>query len=199
MGVFDFDVFPPDDGEKLEARARTEEEDVPAEAEPSPLTVSPGLYRVEERLPSSDEGTWRLDSANCNAKPEKVKRRLRGKPRLNSVEVEIKDQRGATCTFENEFTPDGAIAIDKTTVGGTGTAGFTIEPFEDPQTSYEKSATTREENTPTRARGDDTSRIPLGRYVIQEAEPAPVGDRVWRLSRWSATTRSCPQSRVAWW
>ncbi len=92
VGVFDFDVFPPDDGEKLEARARTEEEEVPAEAEPSPLTVSPGLYRVEERLPKSDEGKWRLDSAYCNAKPEKVKRRLRGKPRLNSVEVEIKDQ-----------------------------------------------------------------------------------------------------------
>ena len=69
VGVFDFDVFPPDDGEKLEARARTEEEDVPAEAEPSPLTVSPGLYRVEERLPKSDEGKWRLDSAYCNAKP----------------------------------------------------------------------------------------------------------------------------------
>ncbi len=182
VGIFDFDVFPPDGGDKKEARAETEQEDVPVQAQPSPLKVRPGVYRVEERVPASDEGTWRLDSAYCNAKLRKVKRRLRGKPRLSSVEVRIEDQKGAACTFENEFTPDGGIAIDKTTLGGTGTAGFTIQPLDDPQTSYEKSATTREQNTPTRARGDDTSRIPLGRYVIQESEPAPVGDRTWRLS-----------------
>ncbi len=95
--------------------------------------------------------------------------------------MRIEDQRGATCTFENNFRPYGAIAIDKTTLNGTGTAGFTIQPLDDPQTSYEQSATTRQENDPTRARGDKTSRIRLGRYVIQEAEPAPVGNRAWRL------------------
>ena len=182
VGIFDFDVFPPGDGAKREARARTEQEDVPVDAEPSPLKVKPGVYRIEELLPTSDEGSWRLDSAYCNAKVRKVKRQVRKKPRLNSVEVRIEDQQGAACTFENDFTPDGAIAIDKTTLGGTGTAGFTIQPLDDPQTSYEQSATTREENTPTRARGDSTSRLPLGRYVIQESEPAPQGDRTWRLS-----------------
>jgi uncharacterized repeat protein (TIGR01451 family) len=181
-GIFDFDVFPEDGGDKKEARARTEQEDVAAEAEPSPLKVKPGVYRIEERLPESDAGRWRLDRAYCNAKLRKVKRLKRRGAAVGSVEVRIEDQRGATCTFENDFTPDGAIAIDKVTQGGTGTAGFTIQPRNDPQTSFEQSATTRKQDTPTRARGDSTSRIPLGKYVIQESEPAPLGERVWRLT-----------------
>jgi uncharacterized repeat protein (TIGR01451 family) len=182
VGIFDFDVFPQSGGERREARARTEEEGVAAEAEPSPLKVKPGVYRIEERLPDSDRGRWRLDEAYCNAKERKVKRLRRRGSSFGSVEVRIEDQRGATCTFEDDFTPDGAITIDKTTLGGTGTAGFTIQPLKDPETSFEQSATTREENTATRARGDSTSRIPLGSYVIQETEPAPVGNRAWRLA-----------------
>jgi uncharacterized repeat protein (TIGR01451 family) len=183
LGIFDFDVFPESGGDKKEARARTDEEGVAAEAEPSPLKVKPGVYRIEERLPGSDTGKWRLDEAYCNAKERKIKRLRRRRASLGSVQVKIEDQRGAACTFENEFIPDGSIAIDKTTQGGTGTAGFTIQPVDDPQTSFEQAATTKRENEPTRARGDDTDRILLGSYVIQETEPAPVGDRTWRLSQ----------------
>ena len=94
----------------------------------------------------------------------------------------IEPDEGAACTFINRFTPAGAIVIDKATVGGTGTAGFTISPVGDPDTTYSQSVTTREPGEPTRARGDRTNRLPLGRYVIQEQALAPEDNRSWTLT-----------------
>ena len=114
-------------------------------AEPSPLTLGPGEYRIDERLPRSRAGEWRLRRVFCNGDTVGVRRPRR---RTSSVNVTIEAGEGAACTFVNRFIPKGAIVIDKVTVGGTGTAGFTITPFRDPGTSYSKSATTREPGEP---------------------------------------------------
>ena len=119
---------------------------MPVAAKPSPLTVSPGSYRVDEQLPTSRAGKWRLRRVFCNAKPIRIMRPA------SSVDVQIEPGEGAACTFVNKFVPKGAIVIDKTTVGGTGTAGFTISPVRHPETSYEQSVTTREPGVPRRAR-----------------------------------------------
>ena len=179
-GLFGFEIFPSGaDRPTAEARARTEEPNVPVAAEPSPLTLGPGKYRIDERLPRSRAGEWRLSRVFCNAETVGIRRPRR---RTSSVDVTIEAGEGAACTFVNRFIPKGAIVIDKVTVGGTGTAGFTITPLRDPGTSYSKSATTREPGEPKRARGDRTDRLPLGRYVIQEHNAAPDDDRKWTLT-----------------
>ena len=152
---------------------------MPVAAQPSPLTVSPGSYRIEEQLPTSRAGEWRLRRVFCNAKPVGIRRPRRT---TSSVNVTIEPGQGAACTFVNKFVPKGAIVIDKMTVGGTGTAGFTISPVRDPETSYSQSVTTREPGEPRRARGDSTRQIPLGRYVIQEHNAAPDDNQKWTLT-----------------
>ena len=179
-GLFNFEIFPRGGGQSRDARARTQEPNVAVSAEPSPLTLGPGRYRIRERLPRSRAGDWRLNRVFCNGNPVPV-RRPPGR-RVSSVGVTIEPDEGAACTFVNRFTPAGAIVIDKATVGGTGTAGFTISPVGDPDTTYSQSVTTREPGEPTRARGDRTNRLPLGRYVIQEQALAPEDNRSWTLT-----------------
>ena len=182
VGLFDFRVLPLDgDGPGGQATARTEEEDVPVDAEPSPIELAPGDYRVRERMPRVRGGRWQLVGATCNAQPL----RLRGgrTPRLRpeaSVNVRIAAGEGAACTFRNRFVPRGAIAIAKQTYGATGTAGFEVSPTDDPATVFEQAATTTAIGVPALARGDRTRRLPLGEYVIQELDPHS-GDGDWAL------------------
>ena len=124
-----------------------------------PADGQPRDYRIEEQLPTSRAGEWRLRRVFCNAKPVGIRRPRRT---TSSVDVTIEPGQGAACTFVNKFVPKGAIVIDKMTVGGTGTAGFTISPVRDPETSYEQSVTTREPGEPRRARGDRTRAAPPG-------------------------------------
>jgi uncharacterized repeat protein (TIGR01451 family) len=142
------------------------------DAQPSPLTLSPGTYRIDEHLPESRAGEWRLDNVICGGQLAAA---------AESTEVTITDGGGATCTFENRFVPAGTIAIDKVTLGGVTTTGFVISPDADPDTQYWKAATTSEPGVPVRARGSKTNALPLGTYVIQELEPTSDADSDWSL------------------
>ena len=172
IGSFDFDVKPVGGGAGAKAHAETQQERVAVDAQPSPLTLSPGTYRIDEQLPESRAGRWRLDNVICG-----------GLLAADSdpTEVTITDGGGATCTFENTFVPSGKIAIDKVTLGGVTTTGFVISPVGDPDTEYRKSATTSEPGVAVRADGSDTNALPLGEYVIQELEPASDADSDWSL------------------
>jgi uncharacterized repeat protein (TIGR01451 family) len=172
VGSFDFDVMPVGGGAGVKAHAETEQERVAVDAKPSPLTLSPGTYRIDEHLPESRAGRWHLDNVICGGLLAAAS---------ESTEVTITDGGGATCTFENSFVPSGKIAIDKVTLGGVTTTGFVISPVGDPDTQYRKSATTSEPGVATRADGSDTNALPLGSYVIQELEPASDADSDWSL------------------
>ena len=173
IGTFDFSVAPAGGGgTSVGAQARTFEERVAVDAQPSPLTLSPGSYRIDESLPESRTGRWRQDTVICDGQ------RLASS---ESTEVTITDGRGTTCTFENTFIPSGAIAIDKVTLGGVTTTGFVISPVDDPETQYRKTATTSEPGVPARATGSNTRSLPLGTYVIQEIDSASDADRDWSL------------------
>lgn len=172
IGSFDFDVTPVGGGAGVKAHAETEEERVAVDAQPSPLTLSPGTYRIDEHLPESRAGRWRLDNVICGGRLAAAS---------ESTEVTITDGAGATCTFENSFAPSGKIAVDKVTLGGVTTTGFVISPVGDPETQYTKTATTREPGVPVRAGGSNTNALPLGSYVIQELEPASDADSDWSL------------------
>ena len=172
IGSFDFDVMPVGGGAGAQAHAETQQERVPVDAYPSPLTLSPGTYRIAEHLPESRAGQWRLDHVICGGHLA---------PATESTEVTITDGGGATCTFENRFVPSGRIAIEKVTLGGVTTTGFVISPVGDPATQYRKAATTSEPGVAVRAHGSKTNALPLGTYVIQELEPASDADSDWSL------------------
>ena len=65
IGSFDFDVKPVGGGAGAKAHAETQQERVAVDAQPSPLTLSPGTYRIDEQLPESRAGRWRLDNVIC--------------------------------------------------------------------------------------------------------------------------------------
>jgi uncharacterized repeat protein (TIGR01451 family) len=182
IGSFDFDVTPAGGGAGAKAHAETQQERVAVDAQPSPLTLSPGTYRIDEHLPESRAGRWRLDNVLCGG-------RLAAS---ESTEVTITDGGGATCTFENSFVPSGKIAIDKVTLGGVTTTGFVISPVGDPETQYRKTATTSEPGVTTRADGSNTNALPLGAYVIQEVEPASDADSDWSLIQVMCNGRLIP-------
>jgi uncharacterized repeat protein (TIGR01451 family) len=183
VGSFDFTVRPKGGGAAVEATATTEEERVAVNAQPSPLTLAPGRYRLDERLPQSRRGRWRLDDVICDGQVL---------PNPEEAEVTISDGAGATCTFENSFEAAGEIQIDKVTLGGVTTTGFVIWPVGDPETRYRKSVTTERPGEPARARGSDTDDLPLGSYVIQELEPASLARRNWSLVEVVCNGRTLP-------
>ena len=183
IGSFDFRVRPAAGGDAVEATATTEEEGVGVDAQPSPLTLSPGRYRLDERVPHSRRGRWRLDDVVCDGQVL---------PNPEEAEVTITDGAGATCTFVNSFEASGEIQIEKVTLGGVTTTGFVIWPVGDPETRYRKFATTERSGEPARAKGSDTDALPLGAYVIQELEPASPAGRNWSLVEVLCNGRTLP-------
>ena len=153
------------------------------DAQPSPLTLSPGRYRLDERVPHSRRGRWRLDDVVCDGQVL---------PNPEEAEVTITDGAGATCTFVNSFEASGEIQIEKVTLGGVTTTGFVIWPVGDPETRYRKVATTERSGEPARAKGSDTDALPLGAYVIQELEPASPAGRNWSLVEVLCNGRTLP-------
>ena len=153
------------------------------DAQPSPLTLSPGRYRLDERVPHSRRGRWRLDDVICNGQVL---------PNPQEAEVTITGGAGATCTFVNSFEASGEIQIEKVTLGGVTTTGFVIWPVGDPETRYRKFATTERPGEPARPRAPKPDALPLGAYVIQELEPAPPARRNWSLVEVVCNGRTLP-------
>ena len=172
IGSFDFDVMPVGGGAGAKAHAETEQERVAVDAQPSPLTLSPGTYRIDEHLPESRAGRWRLDNVICGGLLAAAS---------DSTEVTITDGGGATCTFENSFVPSGKIAIDKVTLGGVTTTGFVISPWEIQTPSTGRRPRPASPAWRPGRSGSDTNALPLGEYVIQELEPASDADSDWSL------------------
>ncbi len=173
VGAFDFKVDPVDGpGADRQARATTKREGVAVDAEPSPLELGPGRYRIAEELPSSDEGRWTLRGVECGGEEVPV--------RDGAVEATVVAREVETCTFTNRFVPFGRIEIAKITRGGTGTTGFEVESAADPEITFHSQATTTVEGAAAKAEGEDADHLELGRYAITESPPAP-GKGEWEL------------------
>jgi len=174
LGTFPFTV-----SGKADARleATTTEEDVAAEAQPdgSP-TFPPGDYRIEEELPSTPRGDWRLSSVFCNTTEKDI---------IDGTAVHFTVPKGGgVCTFTNTFTPAGSITLHKSTVGATGTFQFAIRPQFGEVREFIQRATTTSDSAEDRERatGDATDHIPLGVYTIQETTASSEGDDgLWRV------------------
>ncbi len=136
-----------------------------------PLGLAPGSYRVTERLPRAGAaGRWAVIAVACNGAKRKAS---------TSVSVTITAATGAFCLFTNRFTPAGSLQLHKVSFGGIGTALFGIRPMFGAPGAYLQRAQTRRVGIPVLATGSDTSRLPLGRYVVTESATVHPPGRNW--------------------
>jgi uncharacterized repeat protein (TIGR01451 family) len=189
VGAFDFTVKPLGGGTAERATASTEREGVAVDADPSPLDLAPGRYRIVEDLPNDDAGRWVLARVECGGEEMPVED--------GGVEVTVNAREAETCTFANRFTPRGEIEISKVTRGGAGTTGFQVESAADPEMTFLSKATTTADGDPAKAEGEPTDHLELGRYTITESPPAP-GKGEWELVEVSCDGRVMPfaQGRI---
>jgi hypothetical protein len=178
IGRFAYTVTPESgSGEVHHVHATTTEPGVPADAEPSPLSLSPGRYRIRERAPASPDGHWRLRRVDCSGATTSTRR---------SVEVDVPSGGAVTCTFHNTFVPRGSITISKLTEGATGTATFLVTPVHGVPAQHLLSATTSTPGEPVRAvphtAADATDHLRLGSYRIVEQLPPSSPAGAWTLT-----------------
>lgn len=171
-GSFPFTVTPVGGGTVTHASASTSEEGVAADAVPTPIALAPGGYVVAETLPAATRrGSWSSLGAVCDGASSGG----------TQATVTIAPSAGAVCTFTNLFTPSGAIALRKRTLGGTGTTGFVISPQSGIPFQIAQSATTTAEGVPVLARGEPSTGLDLGSYVVQETTAPPAHGGHWEL------------------
>ncbi len=171
VGHFGFDIDAAGGGERHTASATTEAEGVAAEADPSPLKLAAGGYRIGETPPDTDAGRWKLESVGCDGDQL---------PTSQPVEVEVRKREVTDCTFVNRFIPRGQITISKITKGAVGTSGFLVTQQSDDAQQFHQTATTTSAGDPVRATGDETDHLRLGRYTIIDFPPPPNGGE-WSL------------------
>ncbi|MCU0313921.1 MAG: DUF11 domain-containing protein, partial [Solirubrobacteraceae bacterium] len=169
-GRFGFNVSGP---QPASVTATTTERGVPTAGVPARLELPAGAYEVRESLiPISPSGTWRLTRVTCNGQDQ---------ANTNPVRLTLVSGQGTVCVYENTFVPNGSIKLRKTTRGGVGTTGFVITKVDNQGRQLQQSATTTQEGVPVLATGDPSTRLPLGRYVIQETTPSEPASGEWTL------------------
>jgi choice-of-anchor A domain-containing protein len=178
VGQFAYTVTPVSGhGAAHHAHATTTEPDVVADAQPSPLSLSPGRYRIRERAPRSSAGRWHLRTVECNGATRSTAR---------PVEVEVASGKAVACTFVNAFVPRGSISISKITEGATGTATFLVTPMRGAPADHLQTVTTTAPGVAASAvpltPADATDRLRLGSYRIVEQLPASSPAGSWTLT-----------------
>ncbi len=183
-GRFTFAAAPPAGGAPTDAVAETHEQGLAVDADPSPLSLAPGAYRLSETSPAdSAAGRWSLSSVNCDGQELAP---------TQPINVTINSGTPTVCTLTNTFTPSGAIVLRKTTVGGLATTGFVVSPLGGPALELHQSATTTHAGEPVTAKGDPSDDLPLGRYALQETTPEPAGNGHWELTSVQCDGRELP-------
>ncbi len=172
-GSFDFTATPSGGGTPATATAQTQVEGEAADAIPSPLSLAPGQYSLTETAPASDAGHWSLSAVNCGGQELMP---------TEPITVSIASGTGTVCTLTNTFVPLGSITLAKVTQGALATTGFIISPTFGPAAELHQSARTTHEGVAVTATGDPSHHLELGRYLIQETTPEPVGTGQWELT-----------------
>lgn len=167
LGTFDFTAS--GGGERAEGSATTLVDGVSVRATGPDLAQLPGgTYRVEETLPKTQRGTWKLSSIDCGGEPHEIDEL--------GTSVTVPPSGGQTCTFTNRFTPAGSLRLVKQTLNGFGTTHFQVRYEADESIEYQQTATTTAAGDSAVATGDDLGALRLGRWTIQETTSSSVGD-----------------------
>ena len=152
----------------------------------TPNGLPPGQYTITETLPpSTPTSSWQPSGVSCDG------------VRQNSTGLSVVVTLGAQpllCTFTNADTT-GSLALEKTTLGGVGTATFVVTPQtaegnvggEREQPLGEPAlptltATTTQPGVPVLATGADLSHLPLGTYEIEELPPPDGPEGTWQTT-----------------
>jgi hypothetical protein len=170
VGTFPFSIS--STSGTVNVAATTTEPGVAADSTPTNIT-SPGTYTITEEEPAVTGGTWRLVSAQCSGVDEPVTR--------NAITVTASLGSEPVCTFVNTFVPDGSITVYKVMQGGLGTSEFLITKLTDADLQLRQSATPPATDVATRATGDASTKLTLGRYSVEELEPAGGKPIDWSL------------------
>ena len=172
IGSFDFDVIPVGGGAGAKAHAETQQERVAVDAQPSPLTLSPGTYRIDEHLPESRAGAVALGqrhlrrATGCGLGLDRGDdhRRRRGHLHLREQLRPVgqdRDRQGHSGRRHHDRVRDLPRRRSRHPV---------------PEDGHDQRA---RRGSP--GGGSDTNALPLGAYVIQELEPASDADSDWSL------------------
>ena len=172
-GSFGFTATPSGGGAAASATAETTHEGEAVDATPSPLSLNAGQYSLSETSPSSDAGRWSLSAVNCDGQELAL---------TQPISVSIVSGAGTVCTLTNTFVPLGSITLAKVTQGALATTGFLITPTSGTPFELHQSARTTHEGVAATATGDPSNHLELGRYLIQETTPEPVGTGQWELT-----------------
>ena len=177
IGTFHYTVTPASasGGKPKTATATTKEPGVEVAASPSSIELASGSYAISETLPAdSGDGTWKLDSVDCNGQSYTAL----------PVHVTVAADQGVHCRFVNELIPPGSISIHVVAFGGTGTAGYSIYPQTTPPSPlvYSKTAHVTEQGVPVAATGDPTDAVSLGEYRIQQFAAPGTNVEGWALT-----------------
>ena len=176
VGTFHYTVTPASasGGKPKTAAATTKTAGVEVAASPASIELAPGSYAIDETQPDSDQGTWKLDSVDCNGKSYTTL----------PVHVTVAADQGVHCRFVNRLIPPGSISIHVVAFGGTGTAGYSIYPQTTPPSPlvYSKTAHVTEQGVPVAATGDPTNAVSLGEYRIQQFAAAGTNPQGWALT-----------------
>jgi len=158
------------------ASATTTTTGAPVNADPSPMSLAPGTYTIQEQRPTSRDGTWQLVRVTCNGKT------VTSRP----AQVEVTAGHGSVCTFVNVFNPRGSISLAKVTCGGTGTVTFLVDGANPAPMQFIQHATTTHEGVAVDAHpatsADATDDLRLGSYTIVEQPPTGAQAGKWALS-----------------
>ncbi len=158
-----------------------------------------GTYTFSEDVTAANAaggGTWAMAAFNCDGAPATSA----PGPTTETFTVTpsfVTSGESLECTFTNQFTPDGSLAVTKTTTGGVGTTDFVVTPVADPTdttvpgdvTDPVLSATTTEAGVPataTQTAGSPLNPLALGQYSIVEEGPESSV-----LGAWSPVSISC--------
>ncbi|HEX4520260.1 MAG TPA: DUF11 domain-containing protein [Gaiellaceae bacterium] len=181
-GTAGFTIFPqtkPASDVIYSQKAKVTRQGVPVLATGDDTTHIPlGSYKIQEFAATGTNPTgWALTSVTCNGK-------LIGSGQGAATVTLTTKTPKADCTFTNTYTPPtGNLTLDKTTLGGTGTFGYTITPSGGGTASTAAATTTTAgvevEATP------GTIQLAPGSYKIDETAPAGVG------GTWELTAASC--------
>jgi uncharacterized repeat protein (TIGR01451 family) len=169
-GTFDFEVLDPAGSTVETEQIKTTGEEIPAYAKP--LVLDPGTYKVLEHSPKDPRGVWHAVSASCNGARQRAP---------DEATVSITASNGVLCTFTNRLTYKGRLTISKEAMGSVGSAAFEITSPAEPALELNQTAVVERERTKTLAKGDPTSHLPFGTYVIQESAAAGTDKVGWSL------------------
>ncbi|MGW5735365.1 MULTISPECIES: prealbumin-like fold domain-containing protein [Streptomyces] len=200
-GTFDIDLTPPSGVPPLRVSpVTTTRQGVPVTVAEAPAGAAPGTYTIDETIPAPDgTGAWELTGVNCDGTDVPITRgpATDSAPRGTwRASYEVKSVDDARCLLTDKFTPGGAINIDKTTRGGTGTFAYGITPhpaggrIRTSATTDRATATTVTAGVAAIAHPEGSTSGPAAdeltvddrvRYTVQEFLPPPTADGHWEL------------------